>query len=70
MAVAAWVAVYFRISSAFPLSLPIVTPKSRRQSQALGPQAVEVHRVTAAGLDVLEALAAAQRVVGDVEHVI
>ena len=34
------------------------------------PQAVEEHRVGAAGLDVLQARAAAQCVVGDVQHVV
>ena len=34
------------------------------------PEAVEEHRVGAAGLDVLQASAAAQRVVGDVQHMV
>ena len=34
------------------------------------PQAVEEHRVGSAGLDVLQAGAAAQCVVGDVQHVV
>ena len=49
---------------------PAEVPGGGRVGEALGPQPVEEDPVAAARLDVLQALPAAQRVVGDVQHVV